>query len=390
MLGLGKTTANLLHDRKKWQTLMGAAGKIGLKMSDFGQGSSRLREIYDFGSNPGALRMFTHLPSGLADQSALVVILHGCAQTAASYDHGAGWSTLADRYGFALLLPEQQHANNPNGCFNWFQPGDTQRGRGEALSIRQMVDKMALDHGIDRSRVYVTGLAAGGAMASVMLATYPDVFAGGAIIAGLPYGAASNVQEAFESMFQSPSRPAHEWGELVRDAAAYRGPWPRVSVWHGGADATVIPSNAAEIVKQWTNVHGLPFAPTRESIVDGYPRQVWRNRAGEELIESYTIPDMAHGTPLAVGNADDQCGVAGAFLLDVGISSSYHIAKFWGLADFPRAVALEERKAAPMASELHVIAAKAKAEKVHAGPGRASVLRSLPMDIGAVITNALK
>jgi feruloyl esterase len=205
--GLGKTTASLLHDRQKWQTLMRGGAKIGLRTSDFNEASSRLREIRGFGSNPGALRMFTYLPAGLADQSALVVVLHGCAQTAASYEYGAGWSTLAERYGFALLLPEQQHANNPNGCFNWFQPGDAQRGQGEALSIRQMVDKMVLDHGIDARRVYVTGLSAGGAMASVMLAAYPDIFAGGAIIAGLPYGAATNVQEAFQSMFQSPGPP---------------------------------------------------------------------------------------------------------------------------------------------------------------------------------------
>ena len=112
MPGLGKTTASLLHDRHKWQTLMRAAAKIGLKTSDFKKSSHRLREICGFGSNPGALRMFTYLPAGLADQSALVVVLHGCAQTAASYDYGAGWSTLADRYGFALLLPEQQRANN--------------------------------------------------------------------------------------------------------------------------------------------------------------------------------------------------------------------------------------------------------------------------------------
>jgi feruloyl esterase len=389
MLGLGKTTANLLHDRKKWQTLMGAAGKIGLKMSDFGQGSSRLREIYDFGSNPGALRMFTHLPSGLADQSALVVVLHGCAQTAASYDHGTGWSTLAGRYGFALLLPEQQHANNPNGCFNWFQPGDTERGQGEALSIRQMVDKMALDHGIDRRRVYVTGLSAGGAMASVMLATYPDVFAGGAIIAGLPYGAATNVQEAFESMFQSPPRPAGLWGDLVRRASPHQGPWPRVSVWHGGMDTTVVPPNAAEIVKQWTNVHGLPTAPTLQETVDGYPRQVWRNAEGEDLIESYAIPSMSHGTPLSVGDADDQCGAAGAFLLEVGISSSYHVAKFWGLAEAPHDAAKDQASFERASRRSHDIAGDERPEKPpFADP--AGEPRSVPVDIRAVITQALR
>jgi hypothetical protein len=117
----------------------------------------------------------------------------------------------------------------------------------------------------------------------------------------------------------------------VRGASPHNGPWPRVSVWHGGGDATVIPSNAREIVKQWTNVHGVPVAPTAQTIVDGHPRQVWVNSDGDELIESYTITNMAHGTPLATGGADHECGAAGPFLLEVGISSSYHIAKFFGL-----------------------------------------------------------
>jgi hypothetical protein len=104
-----------------------------------------------------------------------------------------------------------------------------------------------------------------------------------------------------------------------------------MSVWHGGADATVIPSNATEIVKQWTDVHGLPTTATAQTKVDGYPRQVWLNANGDEVIESYTITNMAHGTPLATGGADHECGAVGPFLLEVGISSSYHIAKFFGL-----------------------------------------------------------
>jgi poly(hydroxyalkanoate) depolymerase family esterase len=116
----------------------------------------------------------------------LVVALHGCTQTAADYDHGSGWTRLADRYGFAVLFPEQQRANNPNNCFNWFLPSDTRRSHGEAFSIRQMIERVITDHGVDRRRVFVVGLSAGGAMTSAMLATYPDLFAGGAIIAGLP------------------------------------------------------------------------------------------------------------------------------------------------------------------------------------------------------------
>jgi poly(hydroxyalkanoate) depolymerase family esterase len=166
-------------------------------------GASRLRATInssngdpEFWSQP-RLRMFTYLPSDITAQRPLLVVLHGCTQNAESYDRGAGWSTLADRFGFALLLPEQPRSNNPNGCFNWFQTGDIERGHDEPLSIRQMVAKMVSDHAIDPARVFVTGLSAGGAMTSVMLATYPDVFAGGAIIAGLPYGAANNVQQAF-------------------------------------------------------------------------------------------------------------------------------------------------------------------------------------------------
>jgi len=270
-----RTLNSLFTQRGKWEKLMKAAARLKSPSSDNGSPSTHLNETRNFGSNPGALRMFTYLPARVSPNSALVVVLHGCTQGAAGYDLGAGWSTLADRFGFALLLPEQQRSNNPNGCFNWFQTGDIERGRGETLSIRQMVEKMVADHGIDRARVFVTGLSAGGAMTSVMLATYPELFAGGAIIAGLPYGAANNVQQAFENMFQCPPRSARAWGDLVRSASSHNGPWPRVSVWHGGADATVIPSNATEIVKQWTDVHGLPIAPSAQAMVDGYPRQVW-------------------------------------------------------------------------------------------------------------------
>jgi poly(hydroxyalkanoate) depolymerase family esterase len=320
------------EQRAKWKKMMRASARMRSAPPDYGLPSTRLTETQNFGPNPGALRMFTYLPSDITAQRRLLVVLHGCTQNAESYDRGAGWSTLADRFGFALLLPEQPRSNNPNGCFNWFQTGDIERGHDEPLSIRQMVANMVSDHAIDPARLFVTGLSAGGAMTSVMLATYPDVFAGGAIIAGLPYGAANNVKQAFENMYQCPPRTPRAWGDLVRRASHHEGPWPRVSVWHGGADATVIPPNATEIVKQWTDVHGLPSRPSFEAVVDGYPRQVWVNETGDEIIESYTIPAMAHGTPLATGKADNQCGAAGPFLLEVGISSSYHIASFFGLA----------------------------------------------------------
>ncbi len=346
--GLGKLVADLSRQRKAFEAAMKAGGlPTGVPGRRAPSKPTRLKEITGFGSNPGNLRMFAYVPEHLPPSPAMVVVLHGCTQTAGGYEMGAGWSTLAERYGFVLVSPEQQAANNPKTCFSWFQPEDTTRDKGEALSIRQMVERAAVDHGVDRKRIFVTGLSAGGAMTSVMLADYPEVFAGGAIIAGLPYGAANSVPEAFESMFQGKSRPAREWGDLVRKASPHKGPWPRISVWHGTADATVKASNAGEILKQWTDVHGLSLDPTEDKTVDGIPRKVWRGRDGSELIEEYSIPGMAHGTPLAIKGAENALGEAGPFMLDVGIASSYHIAKFWGLAQYTRS---DEKPVKPAAS----------------------------------------
>jgi poly(hydroxyalkanoate) depolymerase family esterase len=388
---------------------------------------SPLAEIADFGDNPGDLRMFAFVPEHLQPRPALVVVLHGCGQTAAGYDMGAGWSTLAQRFGFALLMPEQRPSNNANTCFNWFSPEDTARDHGEACSIRQMIACMASDHGIDAQRIFVTGLSAGGAMTSVMLATYPEVFAGGAIIAGLPYGVATNVREALNGMFQSSSHPAGELGDLVRNASDHRGPWPKLSVWHGSADRTVNPANADEIVKQWLDVHDLPAAPMSVGTVDGYPHQVWWNADGETIVESYTITDMAHGTPLGLADNDERYGAQGAFLIEAGISSSYHIANFFGLTEWiaqPKEAAKEAAKetskeilkeAAPEILQetrpAASVASKEPAKKIPAAvsapartPDISAVLQPLAtlnrrpepsrrsrraIDVGAVITRAL-
>src|SRR5690348_5932363 len=154
---------------------------------------TRLHEVTAFGPNPGNLRMLVHVPERLSSMAPLVVALHGCNQTADEYDYGTGWSALADKFGFAVIYPQQQPANNPRNCFSWFLPNDIARGQGEAHSIMQMVEHAVATFASDPGRIFVTGLSAGGAMASVMLATYPEVFAGGAIIAGLPYRCASNV-----------------------------------------------------------------------------------------------------------------------------------------------------------------------------------------------------
>jgi feruloyl esterase len=399
---LGRTLVNLANYRRQWAKLAKAAAAHQLAEA----GPSHLVEVAEFGSNPGNLRMLSYVPDNLAPSSPLVVVLHGCTQTAAGYDIGAGWSTLADRYGFAVLFPEQRQANNQKLCFNWFETGDITRGRGEPLSIRQMIERMTRDHAIDSRRIFVTGLSAGGAMTGVMLATYPELFAGGAVIAGLPYGSATNVQGAFEQMYQSRARPAGAWGDLVRAASPHRGPWPKLSVWHGSADATVVAGNADEILKQWLDVHGLPPQPMLEETVDGYPRRVWRNEQGQDVIESFTITSMAHGTPLETGDGENAYGSAGPFLLDVGISSTYHIARFWGLTgqavatapqDPALATAPQDRalETAPQDRALETVepAAQPAPRRLPAAPPEPRAARTTafrPIDVQAVINNALK
>jgi len=319
--------------RGRWEQLLAALAKVQAWSDRVDTRTSKLVEMRDFGSNPGQLRMLTYVPDRLPAAAPLVVLLHGCTQSGASFDKGTGWSTLADRHGFALLLPEQHWTNNPLRCFNWFRPADTRRDEGEALSIMQMIARMLADHGLDRRQVYVTGLSSGGAMTSVMLATYPDLFAGGAVLAGVPYRTADNMQEAFESIFQGRGRSPREWGDLVRAASPHRGPWPRVSVWHGDADAAVKPLNADEIVKQWTDVHGVAGSPSLERTVDGHRCRVWQGENGDPLVESYTISGMSHGAPLSTGDRPDQCGTAAPFFNEVGISSAFHIAGFWGLLE---------------------------------------------------------
>jgi poly(hydroxyalkanoate) depolymerase family esterase len=293
--------------------------------------ADRLSDLAGLRDNPGQLRPRIYVPEGLEEPAPLVVVLHGCTQDAAVYDHGSGWSQLADRNGFILLFPEQQRANNPMLCFNWFSPGDTRRGGGEAASIRSMIDAVGRAHEVDPERIFVTGLSAGGAMAAVMLAAYPEVFSAGAIIAGVAYGCADGVGEAFDCMGGRARADAATLAGNVRRASTHKGPWPRVQVWQGSADHTVVPSNADAIVRQWTELHGLAPTPNRTDKVEGHPRRTWLGPDGAPLIEQYTISGMAHGVPLAGGDADS-LGAAGAHMLDVGLSSTQHIAQFFGIA----------------------------------------------------------
>lgn len=287
--------------------------------------AASITEVTGFGTNPGNLRMFRYVPDALPAGRPVVVALHGCTQDAAGYGTASGWVALADRYRFSVLLPQQQSLNNFNKCFNWFQAADTTRGQGEAASIAQMITKMAA------GPAYVTGLSAGGAMTSVLLAAYPDLVRAGGIVAGLPFGCATSVLDAYTCMNPGKNLTPRQWGDKVRTATSHTGPRPHVSIWHGTADYTVAVANQRELVEQWTNVAGTDAVADVSDTVAGYPHFQYHDIAGTTVVESFTITGMGHGQPVDPGTGVQQCGTATAYVLDVNVCAAWQMAHRWGI-----------------------------------------------------------
>ncbi|MFE2723038.1 PHB depolymerase family esterase [Kitasatospora sp. NPDC059327] len=290
------------------------------------------QQVTGFGSNPGNLAMYSYTPASLPAGAPLVVALHGCVQTATDYYRNSGWTTFADRYGFAVVFPQTGTANNSLSCFSWFDAAKDSRGTGEAESVVQMVTKARALYGSDSRRVFVTGLSAGGGMAADLLADYPDVFAGGAIDSGLPAHCATTQSAASGCQNNDQRLTPAQWGDKVRRAyPGYAGPWPRVAIWQGTADTTVKPVNGTELRDQWTNVWGIgQSAAETRTLPGGTTQSVYNDASGRPAVALYSVAGMGHGLAVNPGPAPDQCGATGAYFLDTICSSSY-TARFWGL-----------------------------------------------------------
>jgi poly(hydroxyalkanoate) depolymerase family esterase len=269
----------------------------------------RLDEVTGFGKNPGGLKMLEYVPKGREGKMPLVVVLHGCSQDARDFDRGSGWTELARKHGFAVLYPEQTRLNNSNLCFNWFRPSLVKRDRGEVGSVREMIASVAARHAIDEKRVFVMGLSAGGAMASALLTTYPELFAGGAIVGGLPFGAARDAMGALSAMQTSPARSPDEWADLVREVSPDARRFPSISIWHGTADRVVSFSNAEASLSQWLALHGRDPAKETSTPFDGGSRRRWSSKAGG-TVELVALDDFGHGVPVG-SRASGKGGAAG-------------------------------------------------------------------------------
>lgn len=237
-------------------------------------------------------------------QPALVVMLHGCTQSADDFAAGTQMNRLAQEQGFIVVYPEQPAQANPSRCWNWFKPQDQVRGAGEPSLIAGIVREVAQRHGADPRRIFVAGLSAGAAMAVVLGETYPELFAGVGVHSGLPYGSAHDIPSALAAMkggrsgMQAMPGPAIDAGAARRKAVQA----VPVIVFHGDRDHTVQQTNGAHIVRQAQEARGAQMegalhASTQAGVAPGgrrFSRTVHADAAGQAWIESWVLHGAGH------------------------------------------------------------------------------------------------
>ncbi|MCY7386941.1 MAG: PHB depolymerase family esterase [Burkholderiales bacterium] len=227
----------------------------------------------------------------------LVVMMHGCTQDPDDFAAGTGMNEVAREQGFFVLYPAQSQSANASRCWNWFQPGDQKRGRGEPALIAAMTKAVMKQHHIDPRRVYIAGLSAGGAMATIIAEAYPEIFAAVGVHSGLPRGAASNVMEAF-SVMQSGDTAARMSGIRMQMSV------PTI-VFHGDQDQTVHPRNGEQVIAavlsgdgadawQFPAGDGPRIEKGRSATGRRYTRATYADDHGTAMVEHWVVHGAGH------------------------------------------------------------------------------------------------
>lgn len=275
-----------------------------------------------FGNSAGTRPYKLYVPGGpLEGPAPLVVMLHGCKQNPDDFAAGTRMNQLAQQQGWFVLYPGQQRSANQMGCWNWFQEGDQQRGRGEPSIIADMTREIAATHAIDPNRIFVAGLSAGGAMAAIMATTYPELYAAAGIHSGLPHAAANDLVSALRAMKQGPG--AHRRGRTAEERSTV----PTI-VFHGDRDTTVHPCNGDEVIAQarWSSLAAVTpgQAETQRGAVPSgrsFTRTIHRDASGRVDAEHWVI----HGA----GHAWSGGSAAGSYTDPLGPDASGEMLRFF-------------------------------------------------------------
>ena len=241
----------------------------------------------------------TYIP-GLYEGQALpvLVMLHGCKQEPDDFAAATRMNALADEHGFIVVYPKQARKANGSKCWNWFSASHQQRERGEPSLIAGITREVLATHGLDARRVYVAGLSAGGAMAAIMGATYPDVYAAVGIHSGLAYAAARDLPSAVAAMRGERSKPRRR-----RNPAGTPSRSVPTIVFHGDSDTVVHPSNGDDVIAQASpndSTRENAFVTHERSVEYGdakgraYTRTTYRDTAGRPVIEQWVVHGAAH------------------------------------------------------------------------------------------------
>jgi poly(hydroxyalkanoate) depolymerase family esterase len=241
----------------------------------------------------GARGYKLYIPASASNKPrGLVVMLHGCKQYPDDFAAGTNMNVLAEEYGVLIAYPRQDHSANASCCWNWFRPIDQMRDAGEPSIISGLTREVCSEFGLDRQRVFVAGLSAGGAMAAVMGETYPDLYAAVGIHSGLAYGSANDVLTAFAVM-----RGETGTARLIKPASKEARLAVRTIVFQGSADATVHPSNAERIVAAVQAAAARHHAWEESGASTGgrsYVRSVLTSPKGDAVLEYWLIAGAGH------------------------------------------------------------------------------------------------
>jgi acetylxylan esterase len=258
-------------------------------------------EVTNWGSNPGNLRMFEYVPSTVKPNPAVLVAVHYCTGTAQGFYQGTEFARLADQYGFIVVYPD---ANISGQCFDVSTQGAlTHNGNSDPASIASMVSSTVQRHSADASRIFVVGASSGAMETEVLLGDYPDVFAAGSSMMGVPFSCfATNDGSNWNSQCSGGqiTKTGAQWGDAVRNAyPGYSGRRPRVQLWHGTADTTLSYHNFGESIKQWTNVLGISETPVFTETSGNTTHTRYGSNTTQAPVEGFSLSGVGHSLPLA-------------------------------------------------------------------------------------------